>query len=652
MKHRRHSFQQSLQQWLRREIGLWRIGALPGLLIILIVVIARFTGNLQSFETNLLDLFLRLRPSEPIDPRILIVGIDEQDIQTIGTYPIPDGTLAGLLRTLQRHDPAVIGLDLFRDLPVEPGHAAWVETLKQTPSLIGIQKVLADAGNRPIAPPRGLSPQQVGFADAIPDEDGNVRRSLLGLTDRQGVYQFSFTSRLAEKYLATRGITLENGLRDPVAMRFDRTELTRFTPNAGGYVHADANGNQILINFRRGRNPFRIVSLTDVMADNVPDDWIRDRIVLVGVTALSAKDMIPSNALKGRNPSVVYGVEIQAHAVSQIVSAVLDHRPLLNVWADTWEYFWIIGWGLLGISLGRMLRSPFKVLLLLGMTTLLLLASSFALLMGGWWVPVAPALLVLVLNGAGLTASLFYQHEQDLKAKLHDRQLMIDQAFDAIHNGPLQTLARTLRNLQAENRTTDPIYAELKQLNQELRSVYESMRREALSQDSSLQVSSDLELNLENPLHESLYEVFSHTLSRDFPHFKQLRLTLPTFEAIDDRRLSLEQKRGICRFLEEALCNAGKYAQGMTRLEVVCKQAGDRNIIRVTDNGSSDLQHQDKWAIATGGRGTEQAKVLARQLSGRFQRFPNTPQGMICELSWPIRRSWFKPLHFSANPTE
>jgi two-component sensor histidine kinase len=115
-----------------------------------------------------------------------------------------------------------------------------------------------------------------------------------------------------------------------------------------------------------------------------------------------------------------------------------------------------------------------------------------------------------------------------------------------------------------------------------------------------------------------------------------------SFENIDNRPLSLEQKRGLCRFLEEALCNAGKYATGMTRLEVICKLENHWNVVRVVDNGLGIEIDTGVKLSPSGGRGTRQAKQLARQLNGTFRRSPNHPKGTICEISYPMNKFWFR----------
>lgn len=632
-------FRTSLRRTLNREIKIWRVSALPGLVVIAIISMIRLTGNLQPFEWALFDRLLRLRPPEPPDNHILIVGINERDIRQFG-YPIPDARLSQLLQTLQQHRPAVVGLDLFRDLPQEPGHADLVRTFQTTSNLIGVEKVLPDTQGETINPPPALPPEQVGFVDAILDADGFIRRSLLDMTDEQGQVHFALTFRLAEHYLKKYGFTPEQGIRNLNALRFGQAELPPIEPNTGGYINTDAGGNQVLINFRSGQTPFKIVSMQAVLDGTVEDAWIRDQIVLVGITALSAKDVVNVGSITSSTPGLVYGVEVQAHAVSQIVQATLVGRPLLQAWEEGWEYLWIVVWGLLGVGLGRLLRSPLKVLLGLGIACIGLFVLCYGLLLLGWWVPLAPALLGLVFNGAGLAAATFYRHEQDLRARLKDRQLTIEQTFDAIHNGPLQTLAQILRTMQDREMTTDGVYKDLEQLNRELRSVYESMRREAVIQGNQLYLSSELELSLESPMHETLYEVYSSTLERDFPHFKTLKLISPIFNPIDDESLTLAQKQGLCRFLEEALCNVGKHASGATQLEVLLQQKQEQAVLRVTDNGVGIASQPGNVAIwLASGRGSRQARAIAGQLRrGKFRRFPNHPQGTVCELVWTVHK--------------
>lgn len=621
------------------EFEIWRVGILPGGLVIALIVATRLLGGLQLLEWLALDHLLRSRPPEPMDQRIVIVGIDEDDIRSVGDYPIPDREIAALLNQLVQVQPAVIGLDIFRDLPVEPGHSELVQVFQNTDHLIGINKVLPDRSGKAVHPPPALPPEQVGFVDVIPDADGAMRRSLLGTPDLQGNYQFSWTIRLAEQYLSTQGVAFGNGTRDPEAMRFGSVELTRFRPHTGGYIRADAGGNQILLNYRSGPSPFRIISMQDVLLERVNPDILRGRIVLVGVMAPSIKDTVKSMASHS-NSALIYGVEAQAHAVSQIVSAVLDQRPLLSVWTEGWEYLWIVGWGVMGVGLGRWLKTPLKIILSVAIASTLLVSMSYGAILTGLWIPVVPAFLVLLLNGGGFAAASFYQQEQELRSRLQQRQLMIDQTFNAIHNGPLQTLAKLLRQEGNPDFDASQMFTELRLLNQELRSVQDRMQREMLQETDQFSLMLGHELDLHAPLHQVLEEVYHNVLLRDYPCFKTLRIRIPDFHPVDERHLSPEQKRGLCRFLEEALCNVGKHAVGAKRLEVRVRQVEGRNEICVVDDGPgcATLETEPKSA---GGLGTRQAKRLARQLQGEFERSPHSPQGTVCRLSWVSLRQRF-----------
>lgn len=642
-----------LRRRLKSEARLWQSSALPGVAIIAAVAMARLTGLLQPLEWMALDRMLLLRPAEPMDERIVIIGINENDLHSLKTYPVPDGVLARLITQLQQYQPSAIGLDIFRDIPVEPGHRELAKIFQSTPNLFVVEKTLDQKTGEAVNPPAILPPGQAGFADMPLDADGYTRRSLLSTTDPNnpnGDAKFSLVARLADQYLhQTKGLELANASppNDPNAMQFGTTILPQFTSHTGGYVGADAGGYQMLLNVRGGRKPFRVLSLSDVQDGRFRPEWLRNHIVLIGITAVSVKDVVNSAAVSSPNPGLVNGVEIQAHGVSQLVSAVLDHRPLLRTWAEGWEYVWIVGWGLLGIVVGRVLGftvaevapTPWKILLAVGIASLGLGAIGGGFLLIGWWVPVVPAMMGLIFNGAGLTAALFYRYDQEIRARLKDRQQVIDQTFDAIHNGPLQRLALLLREAQENPSFPPPVISELNLLNQELREVNDAIRQETLHQVDSSYFSSNLELDVELPLHELLRQVYETTLDRDFLGFQTIKVCFPVFKPIGNFSLTLEQKRSLCRFLEEALCNVGKHAVEATKLWVFCGPEDGKQVIRVKDNGVSavPIGTSPNGPTASSlriGLGTRQANSLAKQLKGEFRRFGHMPQGIVCELVW------------------
>lgn len=638
---------QHQQKYLRLHLGwLWQNPTLSsGLFTTLFIIGIRLLGGFQFLELKLVDTMLRLRAAEPLDQRITIVAIDEADLQQIGDYPISDGQVADLLQNLQRYEPRGIGLDIFRDRPVEPGYQRLAETFATSPEIIGIE--------RRILPPTvmgapSLPEEQVGFVDVVLDSDGFLRRDLLGATDQDGNYQFSLTIRLAQLYLEPEGIFLDNGLRNPEAMRFGSAELTPFSTNEGGYIRADAGGNQLLVFPRSGAQPFRTVSLQALQAGTVPEDWLRDRIILVGITAPSIKDIINSGAIQGVNPGLVSGVEFRAHALSQVLSAALDGRPLLRSWPDLIEYGWILLWGFAGGSLHHWSKSPREQLLLVLLGSIVFVALGYGLLLQGLWLPIVPTGLTFLINS--IVIYTFYLYDQGLRDRIQERQQVIEQSFDAIHNGPLQSLVQLIRQAQAETPPTPEQYqADLQSLNKELRQVYSILRQESLLQESRFHLDSANVFDMTLPLHELLYEVYRNTLERDFPCFSGLKFQVTKFEPMAETGLSLEQKKALARFLEEALCNCGKYATNATRLKILCCRDQGGNLIQVTDNGTG-LSHEANPQLessVTSGRGTQQAQQLAQQLRGSFERTPVQPQGICCSLSWTERRSpWQRLVSF------
>ena len=90
------------------------------------------------------------------------------------------------------------------------------------------------------------------------------------------------------------------------------------------------------------------------------------------------------------------GVIIQAQMVSQILSAVLDKRPLLHLWSNWGELFWIWSWSMVASVLAWQLQR----LLYLGLLVVTVLGAlswiCFYLLLTGIWVPLIPAAIALV----------------------------------------------------------------------------------------------------------------------------------------------------------------------------------------------------------------------------------------------------------------
>jgi CHASE2 domain-containing sensor protein len=363
------------------------------------VIILRLIGILQSAEMAALDQTFRLRPTEPPDDRILIVEINEADLQEVGRWPIPDRVIAQTLFKLNRYQPRAIGLDLYRELPTEPGYGEFVKACQTIPNLIGIEK-LPSKTNEGVAPPPVLSQrQQVGFSDLLIDIDGTVRRTLL-YTYVNGRHHTSFALQLALIYLKAQGITPKAAASNQDYLQLGRGVFPIFEPNDGGYSQADAGGYQILANFRRSPG-FRTVSLVDVLKDRVNPDWVRSRIVLIGSTAPSLQDFFytPLGSQLIGAPEQMAGIELQASFVSQILSTALDGRPSIKVWFEPAEWVWIFAWSWIEVSLTWRfwkLRSPKRFVLIIFLAGVSLISVCYIAFLAGWWLPLVPPILTLL----------------------------------------------------------------------------------------------------------------------------------------------------------------------------------------------------------------------------------------------------------------
>jgi diguanylate cyclase (GGDEF)-like protein/PAS domain S-box-containing protein len=372
------------------------------------VIALRLAGWLQALEWAGFDQFFQLRPLEPVDERVVIVGIGEEDLQTVGKFPIPDTVLTKLLQKVQSYQPRAIGLDIYRDLPVEPGHQALLKLYQSMPHLIGIQQFRDKTSSEVPGPPVLADRGQIGFNNLVYDLDNKVRRGLLYWTIGEKPHQ-SFALMLALRYLEREGITPQAAMGEPY-LQLGKGVFRPFQGNDGAYSQADDGGYQILANLRGPANTFRIVSLMDVLQDRVPPQMLRDRVVLIGSTAVSLKDFFHtsySKKLVGA-PRPTSGVELQANLVSQILSSALDGRTLIQVWAEPIEWIWIFVWSCLGAWICWRLQFLQKSVLIILLSGGTLTSLCYWAFLAGWWLPLVPALLAL--NGSAIAVIAHIAH--------------------------------------------------------------------------------------------------------------------------------------------------------------------------------------------------------------------------------------------------
>ncbi|WP_026733191.1 CHASE2 domain-containing protein [Fischerella sp. PCC 9605] len=418
---------------IRRVIkAQWRYILITAPSVALCVIAGEMAGLFQLLEWQTLEQFYNLRPLEPREKRILIVAIDEKDISQVNKWPIPDGVLADLLIKLKAQKPAVIGLNIYRNLPVEPGHEKLVAVMKSTPNLIGVMKL---AGKHVPPPPTLLQKDQVALVDLVEDTDGKVRRGLLSAGNNKGEIFLGLAARLSLIYLENKGISLKTLDHTGDALQLGKAVFTPLNGKEFNYQRADIGGYQILLNYRGFQDRFDIVTLGEVLNGSVDPELIRDRIVLIGTTAKSINDAFHvgynKKALYSKNTLYsgvpMPGVVVHANLTSQMLSAAIDGRPLMRIWSYHAEWLWIVCWSFISSGLTwRLLyinsnrQQRFRGLLILGITFAIsiILSTGYLAFLAGWWIPSFSPLLALI--GSAIVTTNFYKQFQLARA---NRQL-------------------------------------------------------------------------------------------------------------------------------------------------------------------------------------------------------------------------------------
>lgn len=391
--------------------------AKPALLTTLVVTLGlgllRQVGTFEPLEVRAYDFMVRQRPIPPPDDRLLIIGITELDIRRLERWPLPDAIFADVFRRLQVHGPRAIGLDIYRDFPQPPGYDELYEQFQQ-PNIIGIEKKPNLIDPVGVAPPP-IDPQQIGFNDVILDPDTALRRSLLLMFEGEETY-YSFAYRLASLYLAAEGIEAEYIEDSYFGVALGQATFEPLRPHSGGYQTIQAAGYQLLLNYRAAfaEQVATTVSLGDVLEGKLQPEQVKDKIVLIGSTAPSSKDYFFTPFTKSREGGLdMAGVVGHAQMVSQLVSAALGDRPLIEFWPEWLELLWLTGCIGLGAVLTLWLRHPLKLLLALAATATLLVAVTWLLFLQFIWVPVMVPLVGLVSSAIATIAYNNYRIQKE-----------------------------------------------------------------------------------------------------------------------------------------------------------------------------------------------------------------------------------------------
>ncbi|WP_339425404.1 CHASE2 domain-containing protein [Pseudomonas proteolytica] len=365
MKWWRRAEQRQPSQAQRLFNGLVREWLWISLLLLPMTALLSLSPGL-SLNNLLYDSLRRMAPLQ-VDPRILLVSIDDMSLRELGQWPWSRRLHADLIDQLSAAKPAGILLDVIFSEPArEPAND---QRLAQAICKAGnvLLPLIREGTPRlgqpltqilPVLPLRDCA-RAVGHINVEADSDGIVRSLYLRegppgqLVPQLAWLAFELTGQQADMPGLPASSETSDWQRD----------------------------NAIRIPFIAADNGFPSVPYVSVLRGEVPAQLLRDRIILVGATAPGMGDryVTPLSASVGTTP----GVEIQAN----ILNGLLQGRSItvLPGWLAT-----LLSTSLVALLLGLLLLRPrYALWLSLGCMVGALLASWGLLRLGLWWSPAA-----------------------------------------------------------------------------------------------------------------------------------------------------------------------------------------------------------------------------------------------------------------------
>ncbi|MGE4429328.1 MAG: CHASE2 domain-containing protein [Sphingobium sp.] len=301
---------------------------LIGLGASLVVLLSVGSSLVERADRLLYDMVAPFHAA-PADDRLLIVAIDDDTLAATGRWPLSRDIHAQALSRMKAARPAAILYDiLFIEPSAQDRRLAdamagqppvYLPMLFDIPGLDGAPWLI----HRPISPIAEAA-GGIGTANLSLDRDGRARSIAIATAEDGADGADSANAAPILPHLAELSYRRLVGHSSPA---FERTRAT---------------GEALHIPFLPPGS-FRTISLLPVLRGEVPADFLRGKILLVGATAEGLGDIHPvSTAHAGRLP----GVEVQANLLSSLLAdrfvtllpgwliALLSLLPLLGVAAD------------------------------------------------------------------------------------------------------------------------------------------------------------------------------------------------------------------------------------------------------------------------------------------------------------------------------
>ncbi len=186
----------------------------------------------------------------------------------------------------------------------------------------------------------------------------------------------------------------------------------------GGYLRLDARGYQFLLSYKGAESPGTQISVSNVLDRSFDGNPFDGRIVIVGITAESVKDIFFTPLDTGfKEITPMAGAALHAQVADQLLRMALGEEPLIKPIGRWGAISWLWAWTLLGGFAGYWAKSMTAAMVSLTLGGVALVIVGVYAMEQSWWIPVVPP-LAGYLTAAGLTLAYVSTREKRERALL------------------------------------------------------------------------------------------------------------------------------------------------------------------------------------------------------------------------------------------
>lgn len=265
---------------------------------LIFVAFLQYIGFFEGINNYFYDLFFRIRGKIEPPRQVLIAAIDEKTLEKLGRWPIKRRCYAQLLEKLG--SARVVGIDIImaeksKDDPLL-ARAIAKHGRVVLPAYIG-------EGLSIVYPVQSLSFSQVGHIHIEPGIDGIVREAF---------HTLSFNNKSIPSFSM---VIVENYKTKPPEER-DTFSTVNHRKAYGHLVQK----NPLKVNYYGPPGTFPHLSAADILDGKYSPTFFKDKIVLIGLTAIGFESRLLTPFSQQRNS--MSGVEVHANIVGNFLDNV------------------------------------------------------------------------------------------------------------------------------------------------------------------------------------------------------------------------------------------------------------------------------------------------------------------------------------------